>query len=244
MAEDPFNQRITPASNHRLIINFKGTKNMASNIFFIRHGETYFNRFARLQGWSDTPLTDKGKQDAVNIGKRLANLQIDYLFSSDLKRAIDTAKIVIAQNQQSELTAPVTNPIFREVFYGSFEGHSNEEGAIWASQLAGKRFRRIGQLVDAFGVEKAHDLLKAADPARLAEDSTALNQRVDQIISFLRSLGDGKTVVVATHGSIIQYIASRIDQTKTYPNLDNGALMKLVMTDKQILIDSYNAKSL
>ncbi|MGN1284706.1 MAG: histidine phosphatase family protein, partial [Candidatus Limosilactobacillus intestinavium] len=30
---------------------------MSTNVYFIRHGETYFNCFARLQGWSDTPLT-------------------------------------------------------------------------------------------------------------------------------------------------------------------------------------------
>lgn len=32
---------------------------MAITVYFVRHGETYFNRFARLQGWSDTLLTEK-----------------------------------------------------------------------------------------------------------------------------------------------------------------------------------------
>lgn len=81
---------------------------------------------------------------------------------------------------------PIQKKLFREVFYGSFEGHSNEEGAIWASYLEGKRFRRIGELVDEFGVEKAHDLLKAADPAHLAEDSNELNTRIEQAIAFAK----------------------------------------------------------
>lgn len=217
---------------------------MASTVYFIRHGQTYFNCFARLQGWSDTPLTAKGEEDAVKIGQQLANLKIDYLFASDMKRAVDTATIVIAQNHGSRITKPVTNPLFREVFYGSFEGHSNEEGAIWASHLAGKRFRRIGQLVAEFGVEKFHDLLQEADPAHLAEGSRQLNQRVKQIIAFLRTLGDQKTVVVASHGSISQYIASRIDGHKTYPNLDNGAMMKLVLDQQQIKVAAYNTKQL
>lgn len=217
---------------------------MASNVYFIRHGQTYFNCFARLQGWSDTPLTKKGEQDAIDIGQTLADLQIDYLFSSDLKRAIDTAKLMIAQNKYSHVTGPTTNPLFQEVFYGSFEGHSNEGVAIWASQLAGKRLRRIGQLVDEFGVEKAHDLLKEADPAHLAEGSQELNQRVDHLIAFLRNLGDGQNIVVAIHGSIIQYIASCIDRSKTYPNLANGAMMKLVLDSQNIKIDAYNTKQL
>lgn len=105
---------------------------MATTVYFIRHGETYFNRFARLQGWSDTPLTAKGHKDAVKIAKVLAPLKIDYFFSSDLKRAIDTAQIIIDQLKLPNISHPTQKKCFREVFYGSLEGHSNEEGAIWA----------------------------------------------------------------------------------------------------------------
>lgn len=217
---------------------------MAVTVYFIRHGETYFNCFARLQGWSDTPLTDKGEQDAIQIGKELAPLKIDYLFSSDLKRAVDTARLLIAQNPHTKITEPIQKKFFREVFYGSFEGHSNEEGAIWASRLGGHRFRRIGELVNEFGVEKSHDLLREADPAHLAEGSQQLNQRVDEAISFLRQLKDGSTVVVATHGSIIQYIASRVNREKTYGNLDNGAMMKLAITPNNATVEAYNTLTL
>ena len=213
---------------------------MSINVYFIRHGETYFNCFARLQGWSDTPLTEKGKAEAKHIGNVLSSLKIDYLFSSDLKRAIDTAKILIAQNHNTNIKEPVQNELFREVFYGSFEGHSNEEGAIWGSHLAGKRFRRIGELVSEFGVEKSHDLLREADPAHLAEGSEQLNHRVQKALNFLTSLPDNKNVVVASHGSIIQYIASYVDGHKTYGNLDNGAMMELTISNGQTEVKEYN----
>ncbi|MBD5805609.1 histidine phosphatase family protein [Limosilactobacillus walteri] len=214
---------------------------MAITVYFVRHGETYFNRFARLQGWSDTPLTEKGIENAQKIGEVLADLRIDYLFSSDLKRAVDTARILIANHPTATMKEPVQKKFFREVFYGSFEGHSNEEGAIWASYLGEKRFRRIGEVVDEFGVEKAHDLLKAADPAHLAEDSRELNTRVEQAISFLRDLPDNSNVVVATHGSIIQYIAGMYgDARRKYENLHNGALMKMVLDKEQTTVASYN----
>lgn len=214
---------------------------MAITIYFVRHGETYFNRFARLQGWSDTPLTEKGIENAQKIGEVLADLRIDYLFSSDLKRAVDTARILIANHPTATMKEPVQKKFFREVFYGSFEGHSNEEGAIWASYLGEKRFRRIGEVVDEFGVEKAHDLLKAADPAHLAEDSRELNARVEQAISFLHDLPDNSNVVVATHGSIIQYIAGMYGDTRRkYENLHNGALMKMVLDKEQTTVASYN----
>ena len=136
---------------------------------------------------------------------------------------------------------PVQKEFFREVFYGSFEGHSNEEGAIWASYLGGKRFRRIGELVDEFGVEKAHDLLKEADPAHLAEDSKELNARVEQAIAFLRDLPDDSNVVVVAHGSIIQYIAGMYGEPgHKYENLHNGALMKLQLTAEKTTVAAYN----
>ena len=214
---------------------------MAITVYFVRHGETYFNRFARLQGWSDTPLTEKGKMNAQKVGKVLADLRIDYLFSSDLKRAIDTARILIAEHPTASMKEPVQKEFFREVFYGSFEGHSNEEGAIWASYLGGKRFRRIGELVDEFGVEKAHDLLKEADPAHLAEDSKELNARVEQAIAFLLDLPDDSNVVVVAHGSIIQYIAGMYGEPgHKYENLHNGALMKLQLTAEKTTVAAYN----
>lgn len=214
---------------------------MAITVYFVRHGETYFNRFARLQGWSDTPLTEKGEMNAKKIGQVLADLRIDYLFSSDLKRAVDTARLLIADHPTATMKEPIQKEFFREVFYGSFEGHSNEEGAIWASYLEGKRFRRIGELVDEFGVEKAHDLLKAADPAHLAEDSNELNTRIEQAIAFLQSLPDGSNVVVVAHGSIIQYIAGMYgEHGYKYENLHNGALMEVQLTARDVEIIGYN----
>lgn len=213
---------------------------MAITVYFIRHGETYFNQFARLQGWSDTPLTEKGKQDALKIAKVLRPVKIDYFFSSDLKRAVDTAQIIIDDLNLPNIDHPTQEECFREVFYGSFEGHSNEEGAIWASRLGHKRFRRIGELVAEFGVRKAHDFLKEADPAHLAENGEELDRRVQQMLDLLRSLPDGSNVVVASHGSIIQYIASVVDESRQFENPQNGALMKLTIDGDQADVAGYN----
>lgn len=216
---------------------------MAITVYFVRHGETYFNCFARLQGWADTPLTKKGEQDAVQVGKALSSLHIDYLFASDLKRAVDTAKIMVAQIPGAKVKTPVQKEFFRETFYGSFEGHSNEEGAIWASHLGGKRLRWIGQLIEAFGIKGAHDLLKQADPAHLAEDSQQLTSRAQEGMHFLAGLPDNSTVVVVSHGSFIQYLASLYGD-QTYGSLKNGAMAKFEIVDGQVTVKSYNQLSL
>ena len=41
------------------------------NNYLVRHGQTYYNIYNKLQGWSNSPLTEKGKQDAKNAGERL-----------------------------------------------------------------------------------------------------------------------------------------------------------------------------
>lgn len=91
---------------------------MAITVYFVRHGETYFNRFARLQGWSDTPLTEKGEMDAKKIGQVLADLRIDYLFSSDLKRAVDTARLLIADHPTATVKEPIQKSSSARYFMG------------------------------------------------------------------------------------------------------------------------------
>ena len=87
-------------------------------------------------------------------------------------------------------------------------------------------------------------MLREADPAHLAEGSEQLNHRVQKALNFLTSLPDNKNVVVASHGSIIQYIASYVDGHKTYGNLDNGAMMELTISNGQTEVKEYNKTTL
>ena len=61
---------------------------MAITVYFVRHGQTYLNRYHRVQGWSDAPLTSQGQTDAKRTGKVLNGVGFDYLFSSDLARTM------------------------------------------------------------------------------------------------------------------------------------------------------------
>src|SRR6056297_2934936 len=64
-------------------------------LILIRHGESEANKKGRNQGeggfWSDTPLSEKGNEQAEQVSQRLKTEKIDYIFSSDLKRAKETA---------------------------------------------------------------------------------------------------------------------------------------------------------
>ena len=63
-------------------------------IYIIRHGETDWNKEHRIQGHQDIPLNDQGRLDAKVAKKKLKNVKFDVVFSSPLKRAYETAKII------------------------------------------------------------------------------------------------------------------------------------------------------
>lgn len=87
------------------------------NTFYIaRHGETENNRARRLSGWIDTPLTDAGLQPTDKVITKLANIQIEEMYSSDVGRAFITAYVIARRLNFSKEIQRL--PGLREVSYG------------------------------------------------------------------------------------------------------------------------------
>ena len=64
-------------------------------LILVRHGETNWNVAGRLAGLIDEAvLTDEGEKQAIALSKKLKNLKIDLIYTSELKRAIQTARII------------------------------------------------------------------------------------------------------------------------------------------------------
>ena len=89
-----------------------------TELLFIRHGETDWNRQQRFQGQIDVPLNATGLVQAARVAERLAADRHDALFSSDLQRARETAAPLSAAWH----LAPVALPGFREQNFGVLEG--------------------------------------------------------------------------------------------------------------------------
>src|SRR5690625_1186214 len=93
-------------------------------IYLTRHGKTIFNTMDRVQGWSDTPLTDEGREIAVDLGRGLKEEPLDAMYSSDAGRSRETAEIVIEESGQTKLElVPLKD--FREMYFGKYEGDLN-----------------------------------------------------------------------------------------------------------------------
>jgi broad specificity phosphatase PhoE len=96
-----------------------------NTFYIVRHGETENNRAGRLSGWIDTPLTDTGLQPTQKVIAKLANVQIDEIYSSDLGRAFITAYVAArGLNFTKEIKRL---PGLREVNYGAAANMLREE---------------------------------------------------------------------------------------------------------------------
>ena len=88
-----------------------------------RHGETDWNAQRRVQGHSDTPLNETGRAQAVALATTLEGTELDAIYSSDLARARETARVVA-----DRLGLPVRQlPELRERNFGSWEGLTDTE---------------------------------------------------------------------------------------------------------------------
>ena len=96
-------------------------------IYFVRHGETEANRNKILQGHLNTPLNERGIEQAYQARDNLANINIDVIYSSPLIRAFNTASII---NEKHNLEIIIDDRL-KEFFGGDLQGESlldwNEE---------------------------------------------------------------------------------------------------------------------
>ncbi len=87
--------------------------------YFLRHGETDWNIARRLQGQTDIPLNENGREQARAAGRAVAQLDIGKVFASPLSRAYETAQLASCNNNvEIELAKAL-----EEVTIGERDGH-------------------------------------------------------------------------------------------------------------------------
>lgn len=191
-----------------------------------------------MQGWSDSPLTDQGKATATQVGHELAPTVFAHYYSSDSKRAMDTANLIkaAAGKATAELT---TLPSFRETFYGYYEG--DDSSRTWS--LVGKDYgvTSLHELLDHVTIEETKDLMRKIDPFHEAEDNQTYWQRVNRGFEYLKAHHDNhEKVLVVSHGttirSIVSHFGPEIDITR---GPKNGSVTRIDVDGDQIKVVSY-----
>lgn len=85
-------------------------------VYLVRHGETEWNKLGKLQGWLDSNLTKVGESQAAELQNFFQEIGIDSVYSSDLGRAIATARIILPTIE------PIIDARLREIYLGSWQG--------------------------------------------------------------------------------------------------------------------------
>lgn len=91
---------------------------MSMTIYLFRHGETDWNKAKRLQGQSDIPLNEFGRELAVKTAEALKDVRFDAAFSSPLCRAAETAQIILGDRD----IPLVLDERLKEINFGECEG--------------------------------------------------------------------------------------------------------------------------
>ncbi|WP_415611468.1 histidine phosphatase family protein [Lentilactobacillus hilgardii] len=208
-------------------------------IYFVLHGQTLLNQFRRMQGWVDSPLTEKGEKQAADAGKKLQNIKFDLAVSSDMMRAIHTLDIVLKNNHYSENIHREINKDVREIYFGSFE--AIDSVTTW-NMIGGPlgHFKQA-DLIKEYGLLKVRDFMHDADPFHYAETSDQLETRIRKAVATIQTqLSDDQTAIVVSHGTYLRNLATLFSKNQVVREQPkNGSIMTLDVTnDPKVL--TYN----
>lgn len=155
-------------------------------LYLVRHGQTEWNRLGRLQGRSDIPLNEAGREAARETGEKLANINFSVIYSSPLKRAAETAEL-IRGNRKIPLR---TDDRLLEMAFGVWEG----------CQMRGMETKEDGEMVRRFFEEP-----EAYVPPRGGESFEELCRRTDSFLNELRQKEKpDAAVLIVAHGALLK----------------------------------------
>lgn len=176
-------------------------------IYLVRHGESEANVKKLVQGHSDTALTKRGVEEAERLRDELADIAFSAVYSSDLKRASETAKIVVDGRLKI-----IETPFLREKNYGVFEGVGHDK---FLESLKSEFNRFDNELSD----EERWD--HKADSS--IESDRDLLKRTMSFLETVASENLGKNVLVVTHRFPIRLLLVSVGYA-SYGDLSSGGV--------------------
>jgi broad specificity phosphatase PhoE len=105
-----------------------------TSFYFLRHGETDWNRQRICMGTKNIPLNNVGRSQASLIQQQIQGQKIDLIVSSPLIRALETAQII---NNQMELPITILDEL-KECSFGIVEGQPHDDGTLFQEWLNGR----------------------------------------------------------------------------------------------------------
>jgi len=154
-----------------------------NRFLLIRHAESAWNATGRWQGQADPPLSERGRSQAEAVAADLVTTRFDVLISSDLTRALETARVI----GHAAGIEPLVDGRLRELDVGTWAGLGREEIA----RVDGDRLKRF----------------ESGDPdvhPGGGESRREIRQRVRRALADLAARHVGRRVAVVTHLGVIR----------------------------------------
>ena len=176
----------------------------------VRHGETVANDAGVIQGQSESELSERGRGQAHATAEALRGVHFDACYASDLKRAMDTAQIILAAGHEGLEARPERG--LREWDLGDWVGHTMPEiRAAYPGLIPG--FTDLGADVQIPGGESR------------AEFQARVSRTLERIAAESRP---GWRVLVVTHGGALRMAIVRFygrpGPGVVAPRVDNASM--------------------
>ena len=175
-------------------------RDKGTTVILVRHGQSTWNEICRWQGQADPPLSDAGRAQACRVAERLRSEPITALYTSDLRRAFETAQII----GQALGLEPRPDRRLRELNVGVWAGLTAEEiAARYPEQWQG--WRNYEEVRPGGG-----------------ETFSEMQQRAVAALEEIIAAHPGEAVCAVTHGGPIYAILSHALGLKRGPELFEG----------------------
>lgn len=194
---------------------------MTYTLVLLRHGNSEWNQLNLFTGWVDVDLSDQGREEAKRAGELLAEsgIQPDVLFTSVLRRAINTAHIAL--NAANRVWIPVVRSWrLNERHYGALQGKDKAQTLAEYGPDQFQTWRRSYD-VPPPPIDDNDPFSQAADVRYLGIDGAlpkteCLKDVLDRMLPYWESaikpeLVSGKTVLVTAHGNSLRALVKHLD---------------------------------
>lgn len=176
----------------------------------VRHGETDWNRARRIQGSTDIPLNDTGREQAAATGALLRGRQWSRIVASPLSRAAETAAIIA---DAIGMPGPELDAAFVERNYGEAEGFTGAE-------------------LDARFPDGAEV------PGR--ESREAVAERVVAALHRLAAEHPGEAIIVVAHGGVIRSVLETVAPGRHREPITNGSVHSFLHADGDLELSRFD----
>lgn len=192
-----------------------------SKLILVRHGQSIWNLENRFTGWYDVELSENGILEAQKAGELLKaeNINIDHAYTSYLKRANNTLKIIL-KNMSLENMNIIRSWEFNERHYGSLTGLNKAEMKEKLGENQIKIYRRSWDIAPP-ELEKNNDFNPRSDKiynnidSRFIPNTESLKDTYDRVIPYFdlnikTKIIDGKNIIIAAHGNSLRALCKKL----------------------------------